>query len=488
MGGITRLLRAAVRLECARMNMNQRWWWLALAGWVGVGGGSGWGQVDAPLLSVERGPGTVRLTWPDQGPGVSFVVQGRQGLGGGLWLTDRSQGAGPLAGVSWTGVVAPETGAGFFRVAAVPTAVRGMLLTNVFWQEFTPLQLGFLLGAQGIPVTPQYGVRVRKVVYETLDAQGARTVASGVLALPTTAAGPLPLVSYQHGTLVTRAESPSANLYGETMVAVVLASTGYAAVVPDYLGFGESPGYHPYHHAASTATAGVDLLRATRVLCETLGVVLTNRLFLCGYSQGGHATMALHRELETYHADEFTVTAAAPMAGAYDLSGTTVEDFLSGRSMPNPYYFAYFLAAYQSVYRLTNTLGDLLAAPYDQTLPPLLDGAHGAGEINAAMPSVPTLILKPEVLAAFRGQEDHVLRVALRDNDAHRWAPRAPVRLFHCSGDLDVAPANGAAAREAMLAAGAGSVEVLDPSPGADHGGCSMPSLLAAKAWFDSLR
>jgi hypothetical protein len=35
--------------------------------------------------------------------------------------------------------------------------------------------------------------------------------------------------------------------------------------------------------------------------------------------------VALCRELETYHAGEFAITACAPMAGAYDMSGVTAD-------------------------------------------------------------------------------------------------------------------------------------------------------------------
>src|SRR5262249_23460589 len=159
---------------------------------------------------------------------------------------------------------------------------------------------------------------------------------------------------------------------------------------------GASPGLHPYHHARSEATACVDMLRAARTICATNGVPLTNQLFLCGYSQGGHATMALLRELETYHTNEITVTACAPMAGAYDLSGVTTANFLSGKSQPNPYYFIYLLAAYQEVYHLVPDLADLLAPPYNTTLPPLLNGASDGSDINLAMPTDPAQILKPE--------------------------------------------------------------------------------------------
>jgi hypothetical protein len=78
----------------------------------------------------------------------------------------------------------------------------------------------------------------------------------------------LPLFSYQHGTLTQTNEAPSSmNLSGEVSVGIAFATSGYAAVVPDYLGLGDSPGLHPYHHARSEATACVDMLRAAKSFC-----------------------------------------------------------------------------------------------------------------------------------------------------------------------------------------------------------------------------
>jgi pimeloyl-ACP methyl ester carboxylesterase len=278
------------------------------------------------------------------------------------------------------------------------------------------------------------------------------------------------------------------DLTGEVSVGLAFATTGYAAVVPDYLGLGDSPGFHPYHHARSEATACVDMLRAAKTFCAANGFVLTNQLFLCGYSQGGHATMALLRELETFHTNEFTVTACAPMAGAYDLSGVTTSNFLSGATPPNPYYFFYLLAAYQNVYHLAGSLSDLLASPYDTTLPPLLDGTRNGSQINTNLTADPTKILKPQYLADFRSNPRHPLRLALQENDLYRWRPRAPVRLYHCAADQDVIIANSQVALASFQALGATHVELIDPLPSAGHSGCSEPSLALAKAWFDSLR
>jgi hypothetical protein len=377
----------------------------------------------------------------------------------------------------------------FFRVIGVPAARRGAILSAALSRTLTKATLAFLFGLAGVNITPQYDVQCYDVVYETIDPLGARTRASGALLLPVNPPGLLPLVSYQHGTLTLTNDAPSSmDLSGEVSVGIAFATTGYAAVVPDYLGLGASPGLHPYHHARSEATACVDMLRAARVFCANNNIGLTNKLFLLGYSQGGHSTMALLRELETYHTNEFTVTACAPMAGAYDLSGVTTTNFLSGASSPNPYYFFYLLAAYQNIYHFAPKLADLLTPPYDTTLPPLMDGAHDSAAINSAMPADPLQILKPQYLAEFRANPRHPLRLALFDNDLYRWRPRSPMRMYHCAADQDVIIANSQVAFASFQALGAIQVQLIDPVPSADHSGCSQPSLTLAKAWFDSLR
>jgi pimeloyl-ACP methyl ester carboxylesterase len=302
----------------------------------------------------------------------------------------------------------------------------------------------------------------------------------------------LPLLSYQHGTITQTNKAPSSmDLGTEVTVGIAFATSGYAVAVPDYLGLGNSPGLHPYHHARSEATACVDMLRSVKTACATNGFPLTNRLFLCGYSQGGHTTMALLRELEWFHSSEFTVTACAPMAGAYDLSGVTAADFLSDRPKPNPYYFLYLLAAYQEVYELAPSLADLLVAPYSTTLPPLLGGNSTGSEINALMPQYPdqpTQILKPEYLADFKTNSHNPLRIALEDNDVYRWKPVTPLRFYHCAGDQDVIKSNSIVAVSYLQSIGVSDVSLNDPLPTGDHGDCVQPSLVQARTWFDSLR
>ncbi len=446
------------------------------------------GTADPPrLLPPALTPAGWQLEWtPAAAEDQAFTVL-TSDRPDGVWVMAPAGTPWPLRANRW---VDPRPGGPvrFYRLLAVTPAERGQVLATSPLGTYPKAQLNFLFQLAGIPLTAQYDVSALAVTYETVDPWGGRTRASGLMAWPAAGAARLPLVSYQHGTLARKSDAPSQNAAGERLVGLALAATGYLALLPDYLGLGDSPGIPAYHHARSEGTAGVDLLRVARTLAAQRGLGLNGQLFLLGYSHGGHATLALLRELETFHADEFPVTAAAPMAGAYDLSGVTTEDFLSPRPKPNPYYLALLLAAYQDIYRLAPSLADLLAPPYDTTLPPRLTGQHSGSEINALMPADPTRILRPEILAAFRADPDHPLRQALRDNDVFSWTPRAPLRLYHCSGDQDVVPANTQVAYAAFLAAGATQVQWLDPVPGADHGGCVEPALLDARAWFDSLR
>jgi len=432
-----------------------------------------------------------QVGWSALDPTNAYTVQYRDGLGDAIWLNAPHTAPWPISVTQWTDPRTSPASQRFYRVLAVESAQRGQLLTNTTLASYSQGTVAFMLGYAQIPVTAEYGVNVIKLRYETIDPWGGRTIASGLLGLPQEISTNLPLVSYQHGTLVATNEAPSVtvtSLSGEGMLSIVMATSGYAVVVPDYLGLGDSPPLHQYHHARSEATACVDMLRAARAYCASNGVTLSGKLFLAGYSQGGHVTMALHREIEEFHTNEFTITASAPMAGAYDLSGTTLDDFLSDRPKPNPYYYAYLVAAYQAVYHLAPSLADMLTPPYDTTLPPLFHGNAIGDEINTNMPPDPRQILKSEYLTALQVDSNNPFRVALRDHDLYNWAPRAPMRLYHCGGDQDVLIANSEIATNVMHSLGATNVTLVVTSPTLDHGDCAQPSLLNAKTWFDTLK
>ena len=429
------------------------------------------------------------LQWSNSVAGRAFTLQGRDRMANSIWLPLSSpQQPWPTLQTQWYDPIYSTQVMRFYRAVAVQPAVRGRLISATLTTNFSAFTLDLAYLANGINLTAQYGVNCYKVVYETIDPLGGRTTASGGLYIPQQTGVSWPLVSYSHGTTTQTNDVPSMSLNNDAFAGVAFASVGYLSVVADLLGLGVSPGFHPFLHARSEATASVDMLRAARAYCASNSISLNGQVFLAGYSQGGHTEMALHRELEMYHTNEFTVTASAPMAGPYDLSGVELNDILSARCPPNPYYAAYVLVAYQSVYHLAPSYADLLVPPYNTTLPPLFNGNTSGSNINSAMPaSNISSIFTPSVHNSLTNDPGSPLYTALRDNDLDRWRPLAPVRLYHCDGDMDVPYANSQVAYSNFLAQGS-SVQLVDPSPGANHTGCAIPALEAAKAWFDTLK
>jgi hypothetical protein len=229
------------------------------------------------------------------------------------------------------------------------------------------------------------------------------------------------------------------------------------------------------------------MLRAARTVAASAGVALNGQLFLVGYSEGGYATMAAERAIEAEYADEFVVTASAPMGGPYDLSGVMAAAFTSAAPHPAPYYLPYLILAYDEVYDLYADPSEVFRPPYDELLPPLFDRRHAGGAIDAVMPARAADVLEPALVARFESDPDDPLRQRLAENDVYDWTPRAPMRLYHCAADSFVPPANSRKAYDRFRERGATSVELVDPLPAADHELCVVPSLLAAKAWFDGL-
>ena len=339
-------------------------------------------------------------------------------------------------------------------------------------------------------INPVNGVDVYKVIYGTIDAAGKAVEASGGLCIPKGNLPHAPLVSYQHGTIAEKEDVPSRGFPRayETFVGLILGGDGMAVSMPDYLGLGDSEGMHPYVHAATEATASVDLLRAARTIAQEQSLALDRELFLLGYSQGGHATMALTRMIEEDHASEFVITASSPMAGPYGLSGVMVDRLLSDEPYGAPSYLPYLMLGYNAVYKLYPGPADFFAVPYASTIPPLFNGNYSSGQIDAAMPDVPKRIIRANVLQAFQNDPNHPLRVRLWENNLYDWTPKSPMRMYHCLADELVPYANSQLAMAMFQSRGATQVQLYTPDNleglNLGHGDCAGPSLLGARDWF----
>lgn len=441
-------------------------------------------------LSLQRSPdGSFSLQGNPVENGQVYTVQSTSSLNASRWLPWGDPNAWPRREVSLD-LSAGNLPQQFFRVESI---ARGRLVAAEFQEAVTAQTVGFLAGFFGVPLAPEYDVEIYRIEYETVDAFLGPTIASGAVAIPVGGEAPLPLASYQHATLFENSEAPSQPGATERVAGAAFASLGFVAALPDYLGFGaDVASFHPFTHRRSEATAVIDLLRATRqFIREQSSHELDGRVFLVGYSQGGHATLAAQKEIEERHADEFNLVASAAMAGPQDLSNVMAEIILSPEPYASPEFTPYFLLGYQMLYGDRPDLSEVIQEPYASALLPLLDQNHSGAEIAAAMPSnIPREVLSPEFIEAYTSDPNHPLRLGLADNDLLNWAPRTPTHLVHCGGDLTIPFANSQHAYDSFLQAGADpdQIKLIDPDTEGTHSTCIAAALNEAVEWFLSLR
>lgn len=349
----------------------------------------------------------------------------------------------------------------------------------------------------GLPIFfVRNGVNLYKVTYNTPDIDGNNSIASGLVAIPDDPAI-YPLLSYQHGTVGSREDVPS-NLAGDP-IGIIFSALGYVSASADYLGLGDSPGPHPYVHAATQASAGIDLLFATRELLqqEDQPSQLNDQLFVAGYSQGGHAAAALHREIQENYTDEFTVTASAPMSGPYSISGAMRDLILDDSEYFSTAYIPNTMLSYNAVYDIYDTTEDFFKPEYavkiDQFAAEEITLWELEAELQALLQaneggSFPKRMLQDTLAAAVETNPDHPINVALADNDVFDWAPQAPTRLYYCMADDQVPFQNSIIADDAMNAAGAPDTDALDLNSNFDHGQCVTPAITEAITFFSGFQ
>lgn len=388
------------------------------------------------------------------------------------------------------------SGCGDYIEAPYTTIVdpRGKVISSNLIETWTLPQVDSIIntlsgGASGL-LQPEYGVSIYKVNYQTVDPFGGLISASGAFAVPNAEnLGPLPFASYQHGTESKDSNVPSQR-NGEVVIGIVMASTGYMCAMPDYLGLGEGPGIHPYVHAKSEATAVIDMLRACRELAPKLGHSWDSRIFLFGYSQGGHATMAAHKEIQENYRSEFTVTASAPMAGPYDVSGVQEQVIVSHSPYPTPGYLPYVFLSYAYAYRDLKlpSLSDVLKPPYDSIIPPMFNGQFSIGEINNVSSTVPRDMVLDSIMNAYESDDNHPLKIALRDNNLWDWKPLTPVKMFYCSSDDQVSYQNAIVAYDHFIQNGSTVVSLFETANNLNHSDCALPTMLYGKMYLDSIK
>lgn len=365
-----------------------------------------------------------------------------------------------------------------------------LFTTNLSGQEIIETEnqgtsLAFILqAALEIPIA--YNVDNIKVTYTTTDAFGQPDTATGLLCLPQNIDLAFPLAIYNHGTVGARDEVPSVPGIQERFIVQALAGSGFITMAPDYLGLGDSDGIHPYVHAATEASAGRDMAIAVKAWLEQQDNITANdQLFVTGYSQGGHAAAALHRDIATNPGDDsLTVTAATYLSGPYSISEVMLSTLFSEDLITLPGYIAYTYVSYNFVYGLYDDLSQVFVEPY---LTPILSFANQESSLSEFNIELETLLVDNQAMlgAIFRDSILQILEArdesseiiqALIENDTYDWAPEAPTLLYYCTEDEQVPFRNAILADSVMRSNGSTSV-LLEAGGALTHRDCVFPAV-----------
>ena len=355
--------------------------------------------------------------------------------------------------------------------------------------------------------TPKCGVDVQYIKYGTVGGAGEPTDASGALMTPSGGpgcTGSRPVVLYAHGTTTVKSYNlanlldVNAPAYSEAaLIAATYAAQGYIVVAPNYAGYDASKlAYHPYLNADQESKEMMDALSAARKALPGLlqPVQDSGKLFITGYSQGGHVAMATHKAMQ---AAGQTVTASAPMSGPYALAAFTDAVFYGNVNLGSTIFTPLLITSYQKAYgNIYTSLTDIyepayasgidtllptdtplstLTAPggklpqtalFTRTPPTAPAGSGLQPTLNAISPPTTPAALAPlfalgfgtsnlitntarlnYLLDAIANPDGAVppvtngaqaLRIAAKKNDLRNWKPTSPMLLCAGSGDPTV--------------------------------------------------
>lgn len=462
---------------------------------------------DDITLKITRGDqGTAQLSWNideslEFADNEGLILYSTENIANPDWQPVSGPGLSGSFGKQDTFTITGEKDISYFRLIKqiLPSPSRGSIVSSTLIKSYTAAEIleaiedftGGLAGA--LPIGIDNGVDAWEVHYQTPDLQGNIITASGVVFIPQGVENPKAIVSYQHGTIFDETDAPSNGTSGEFSVGLFLAGTRYICFMSDYLGFGASSEIlHPYLHSESEASACLDMLRAGEKFLTANEQAVPEKLFLVGYSQGGHASMALQREIEINHPDEFQITASAPMAGPQSMSQGMYNRIMANQAYPNPFYLAYLLISYDQAYDLFKNVDEYVKEPYAALINEYLTNGGSDSEINGLLPSIPNQMFHPDVLQDVSSNPDHPFRVALAANDTYagEWQPVAPIRMYHCTDDEVVPFVNSSIAQEALVYESGPEISVVDPRvfpffQDGSHVGCITWALLALQGWIE---
>jgi len=309
---------------------------------------------------------------------------------------------------------------------------------------------------------PNKKIKVVTIVYRTVDPRGEPILASGAIFYPSAD------VTYENqGTILGLHYTYGANYEvpsEKTAVTEGLFSLfGFAVVAPDYIGYGASQDkVHPYYDVMSTGQVSADMLMAAKEYFASISRKLSHKITVMGYSQGGQASLAFLKFVETQplYQDAFIIDQLLAGGGTYDLI-KSYDTFVSKDYSSQPVTIPLLVLGINYGENLDLDLKKMFAEPlYSNYKDWIISKKFTTDEVSAMMNETKlTKIMAPE---AFDRTNPNTIKFidALKKNSlivygkVTDWVPKAKITLLHATDDTIVPYENTESAYEAFLAAG----------------------------------
>jgi predicted esterase len=310
-----------------------------------------------------------------------------------------------------------------------------------------------------------------KISYNTVNQDGKPLLASGLLVIPTPTdeykdylasvgkSFSVSMICDNHGTIFLNSEAPTnvekRNGVPDYPLSVLMSGyAGFAAIYPDYIGFGDSNAtVHPYILKNAAARASLDMIKASMKYMENNGIVLNHQLYITGYSEGGYNAMALSQSVES-ELTNVNLMGIAPMAGPYNVVDLADVEINATRRMPYPAFLADLSYSYSIYYDDFNLSEVAVPAPiqfetafngnYD-TVPIHIVLGLGAVDENGTVTDygfythTANELFKQTFIDDYTTNLNSVARNRFEENNVDNWIPRTRVNLIQCLDD-DIIP------------------------------------------------
>lgn len=361
-------------------------------------------------------------------------------------------------------------------------------ILNAELEEFLANSTESFSSFKGKYQTPTSTVTLYKLTYQSSvpEKNNEPAITTGIIAIPSTLAAGTPLLSYQHGTVLSKKDVPS---YIEESMETKLpiaqfAGNGYIVIAADYHGQAESALPNSYFVQKTTEQACLDLYTAAQEFLKQRNISV-GHFFTLGWSQGAYNTLTYLRRLEQAG---IPVNATATAATPSDLNYFIIRSILNPRPDDAVWGVACLsnlIFSYEHYHGIQGLSTKAIRPEYLQYAKDLYEHKIEFPEFLGKTPHTVVEFLTPEFIKEVQLGSSPFCQ-ALAASEGYRWKSTTPLRSYYGGKDEAIPVDLAKLAIEYQASLGKKNGEHMDAGKQADHRATYTYALYHVKPWFDS--